>query len=121
MKHRKNDVIVKLLNNLLERNKGSQLHNSTLDEVDGNGNSHRKQCCEKSQLRHAVLIATSNNDPETLKCLVRWAEKQGQVEKEPCQCAMLIASIEDYRECISLLYKLNYRVRLPKKPNCCQW
>ena len=46
---------------------------------------------------------------------MKWAEKQGQVEKEPCQCAMLIASIEDYRECISLLYKLNYRVRLPRK------
>ena len=66
----------------------------------------------------AALSATLNNDPETLEALVNWKEgkearedKSSFLDNDP----ITIACIEGYNQCIGPLYRLGYRLNLPKE------
>ena len=69
----------------------------------------------------AVASATSNNDPETLKALVKWKNK-GSLSaptRELTVCTstcnpMFLACTEEYNQCIGPLYALGYRINLPE-------
>merc|ERR1719394_1255951 len=111
---RKNDCIVKLLNKTCRRGIEAQ-------DEDSNGSG-----CDPTIFQAAVLVATLNNDPETLKAIIDWGQQnlgwgkemiQAQSLKAGCPTTqynpILISSLENYTGCLPLLYKAGYRITLP--------
>ena len=59
----------------------------------------------------AVVLATINDDPETLEHLHQLVENK-EIEIERGQEAILFACLNNYSQCIQVLYKMGYRVEL---------
>ena len=75
----------------------------------------------KCTLEKGVLYVTLNDDPETLEEILDWAVRKGfrlSWEPEECydkHCPVLLACLENYTRCISVLYKFKYRILLPEE------
>ena len=66
------------------------------------------------------MNATLNDDPETLKAVLDWGSNNNQKAPEEMSrkiknknCPILVASLENYIQCIKHLYKFGYRIGLP--------
>ena len=91
---RNNELILNIMdilkNNIVETEAGDTVDGSIYQRQTGD-------CCEEKYLRKAVLIATSEDDPETLEALKDWALENGKVERPEklnCYCPMIVACIE---------------------------
>ena len=53
-----------------------------------------------------------NDDPETLEAVLKWGRDNNQAASEENR-AILMASLEDYDQCIKHLHRFGYRISLP--------
>ena len=58
------------------------------------------------------MYSTLNDDPETLEAVLEWGTNNNQ-EAFKDNRSLLIALLENYNQCISLLYRFGYRIILP--------
>lgn len=114
---RNNDLIMKVLSHL-KNEKKSPTRSVVADgdlKIEG-----KKSClnCNSEPFKYAVLLTTIKNDIETLRGLKRWFDENVHCrdgECWECDCPMVIACIENYNQCIQILYDMNYRILIPEK------
>ena len=111
---RNNDFIRRVLSHL--KNEKKTLTRSEVAYRE----SGRNSCldCSSEPFKYAVLLTTIKNDSETLKGLKRWFDENvlcRHGESWECDCPMVIACIENYNQCIQILYDMNYRIQIAEK------
>merc|ERR1719318_1816246 len=98
---RKNDLITNLLHHTENRQE------DCVDTTD-----YRHPMCNTDFFQNAVLYSTLNDDPETLEAVLEWGTNNNQEASEDNR-SLLIALLENYTQCIGLLYRFGYKIRLP--------
>ena len=66
-------------------------------------------------LQKSILIATLNDDPETLKEILSWGKENAMCNESPNQVEenpILLSSLEGYTKCMRCLYKAGFRIKL---------
>ena len=66
-------------------------------------------------LQKSILIATLNDDPETLKEILSWGKENAMCNESPNQVEenpILLSSLEGYTKCMRSLYKAGFRIKL---------
>jgi hypothetical protein len=63
----------------------------------------------------SILVATLNDDPETLKEILNWGKRNDMKNESPNQIdanPVLLASLEGYVKCMKHLYRSGFRIQL---------
>eukprot|EP00092_Neocalanus_flemingeri_P004977 GFUD01005353.1.p1 GENE.GFUD01005353.1~~GFUD01005353.1.p1 ORF type:complete len:895 (-),score=157.64 GFUD01005353.1:705-3389(-) len=107
---RKNDLITNVLQSSLQRQE-PEMNGGGMDTTD-----FKHPVCSNDIFQTAVLYSALNDDPKTLEAVLEWGSNNNQKAPEESKrknCPILIASLEDYTQCIKHLYRFGYKIKLP--------
>jgi len=118
---RKNELIIDVMQEALHKRNIES--NSNTDQTD----SSLQPNCSPDVFQNSVMILTLNDDPESLKAVLQWGGNNVQLsienalevgeninkQRKGANCPILVASLQNFTQCMKELYKFGYRIGLP--------